>query len=177
MEFDGDLERQQRIIGLASAVLGLIARDEADRIPETVAQYLKPATEPEQEFRLLASVTVRECAALAGARMAYGRERNPDLDNELPFRIETGSEGQRRTLGIDELPPPLRTVVRTMLAEGYGDPRTADELVDIALREATQHELHFLLSASLMFTVQLANECLRLGIPMADWVRAALAPE
>lgn len=172
MEFDGDLDRQQRIIGMAGTALTLVRKQDEGALQPALVDFLAESPNPAADLRLLTFLVVRECATLAGTRIAQNRRRDPDTGT-VQFRIEVATQ-QDEPLAIDELPPPLRTVLRTILAEGYGDPRAADELVEIALHEASPEELNFLLSAGLSFTVQIAEECHRRGIATPEWVRAAL---
>lgn len=78
---------------------------------------------------------------------------------------ETGEE-----VSIDEADPPVRTAVRTLLAQVHGNQEAAREQVEIALANAEPAEMDSLLLQALRWTVRLSAECRERGLPVADWI-------
>lgn len=83
---------------------------------------------------------------------------------------ETGEE-----VSIDQADPPVRTAVRTLLAEVHGNPDAAEEQVEIALGNADPEEVTSLVLQALSWTTRLSVECLERELPVADWIAEALA--
>lgn len=83
---------------------------------------------------------------------------------------ETGEE-----VSIDQADPPVRTAVRTLLAQVHGNQDAAREQVEIALASAAPAEVDSLLLQALRWTVRLSTECLDRGLPVAGWIADTLA--
>jgi hypothetical protein len=83
---------------------------------------------------------------------------------------ETGEE-----VPIDEADPPVRTAVRTLLAEVHGNTEAAEEQVEIALASAAPDEVDSLVLQALRWTIRLSTECLDRDLPVTEWVHDALA--
>ncbi|NIJ10801.1 hypothetical protein FHU38_001145 [Saccharomonospora amisosensis] len=78
---------------------------------------------------------------------------------------ETGEE-----VSIDEADPPVRTAVRTLLAQVHGNQEAAQEQVEIAMANAAPDEVDSLLLQALRWTARLSAECLERGLPVPDWI-------
>jgi hypothetical protein len=75
---------------------------------------------------------------------------------------------------IDEADPPVRTAVRTLLAEVHGDEDAAAEQVEIALSSAAPEEMATVVIQALRWTIRLATACDERDLPVPDWIAAAL---
>lgn len=75
---------------------------------------------------------------------------------------------------IDEADPPVRTAVRTLLAEVHGDSQAAKEQIEIALANAAPAEMAMVMLQALRWTIKLAGECASRDLSVADWILDAL---
>ncbi|EIF00285.1 hypothetical protein [Saccharomonospora glauca] len=93
-----------------------------------------------------------------------------------PVRVqvldETGEE-----VSIDQATPPMRTAVRTLLAEVHGNPQAAADQVEIALANAAPDEVDSVVLAALHWTLRLAVECLERDLPVPDWIESIFNEE
>ena len=80
-----------------------------------------------------------------------------------------------REMSIDDADPPVRTAVRTLLAEVHGDTEAARDQIDIALRNADHAEMATLMVQALRWTLKLALECTSRSLPVPEWITTALA--
>lgn len=78
---------------------------------------------------------------------------------------ETGEE-----VSIDDADPPVRTAVRTLLAQVHGNQEAAREQVEIAMASAAPNEVDSLLLQALRWTARLSAECLERGLPVPGWI-------
>ena len=83
---------------------------------------------------------------------------------------ETGEE-----VSIDDADPPVRTAVRTLLAEVHGNSEAAQEQVEIALASAAPDEVNSLLLQALRWTIRLSTECRDRNLPVTSWITDALS--
>lgn len=77
-------------------------------------------------------------------------------------------------VSIDQADPPVRTAVRTLLAEVHGNSDDAREQVQIALQQAAPEEVASLVLQALRWTIRLASECMERGLPLPTWVTDAM---
>ncbi len=88
-----------------------------------------------------------------------------------PVRVQVLDESGEE-VSIDQADPPMRTAVRTLLAEVHGNTDAAADQVEIALANAAPEEVDSVVLAALHWTLRLAAECLDRDLPVPEWVEA-----
>ncbi|PRX49104.1 hypothetical protein B0I33_103137 [Prauserella shujinwangii] len=151
------------LVGKAQrALIAMRLGDDAEAL-----DVLAPTT-PEQrltETRELMLLLFAECSAMV-ATLGDG--------GSAPVKVQVfDSEGEE--VSIDQADPPVRTAVRTLLAEVHGNTEAAEEQVEIALASAAPEEVDSLVLQALRWTVRLSVECVERGLPVAGWIREAVA--
>lgn len=91
-----------------------------------------------------------------------------------PVKVQVFDE-EGTEVSIDQADPPVRTAVRTLLAEVHGNTEAAREQVEIALANASRDEVDSLVLQALRWTLRLAGECLSRELPVAPWIAQALS--
>ncbi|GHF46840.1 hypothetical protein FHX82_001532 [Amycolatopsis bartoniae] len=123
------------------------------------------APSSDEELRELMLLLFGECSTMVSVLGDGG---------SAPVKVqvfdETGEE-----VPIDEADPPVRTAVRTLLAEVHGNTEAAEEQVEIALASAAPDEVNSLLLQALRWTIRLSTECLDRDLPVTGWVHEAVA--
>ncbi|HWM02816.1 MAG TPA: hypothetical protein VNP92_10825 [Actinophytocola sp.] len=158
-------EHNRRIVESASQALAAMnagsEEDAAERV--TAAFRANPASVADaQEMMLL---LFRECSAMVAALGSGGT---------APVKMQVyDNDGQE--VPIDEADPPVRTAVRTLLAEVHGDTEAAKTHIEIALANAAPEEMVTLMVQALRWTIRLSSECTSRDLPVADWITAALS--
>jgi len=110
-----------------------------------------------QEVMLL---LFHECSAMVAALGSGGT---------APVKMQVvDNDGQE--VSIDDADPPVRTAVRTLLAEVHGDTEAAKTHIEIALANAAPEEMATLLVQALRWTLRLSDECATRDLPVADWI-------
>jgi hypothetical protein len=160
-----DPDRRQRIVDVASQALAAMnaGSDEGTAERVTAAISANPTSlEDAQELMLL---LFGECSAMVAA-LGKGAE--------APVKMQVyDDDGQE--VSIDEADPPVRTAVRTLLAEVHGDSEAARTHIQIALANAAPEEMVTLVIQALRWTIRLAHECTKRDLPVPDWITAALS--
>lgn len=164
-------ERRQRIVDSASLALAAMNAGSEEGAVERVTEAV--ATNPTnradaQEMMLL---LFRECSAMVTAlnKDSLGPDGGP-----APVKMQVyDDDGQE--IPIDEADPPVRTAVRTLLAEVHGDREAARTHIEIALTNAVPEEMVTLMIQALRWTIRLSHECLTRDLPVADWITSALS--
>lgn len=155
---------RNRIVQKAQRALRAVRSGEDAEALEQVA-----ATQPEQpvagekEARDVMLLLFGECSAMVDTLGDGGT---------APVKVQVFDE-QGAEVSIDNADPPVRTAVRTLLAQVHGNAEDADEQLAIALANATPDEVSSLLLQALRWTIRLADECLERDLPVADWVADA----
>jgi hypothetical protein len=163
---DDDLDRHRRILRMAGAALGMVRRQDHDGLLAELSDFLGHSPDGRADLRTLIGMLVHECAAMVGTFAGHATAAGP-------VRVQALDE-HAEPVPIDTLDPPVRTLMRIMLAAGYGDPTAAEEQLELALREADGQELVQLFSLTLTWTVHLVQECRRRGLAVVEWARPAL---
>ncbi len=159
-----DPDRDRRIVEAASEALAAMKagpdEDAAERVTDTFRT--NPATAADaQEMMLL---LFRECSAMVAALGSGGT---------APVKMQVyDNDGQE--VPIDEADPPVRTAVRTLLAEVHGDTEAAKTHIEIALENAAPDEMVTLMVQALRWTIRLSAECTSRDLPVAEWITTAL---
>ncbi|PXY21032.1 hypothetical protein BAY60_26520 [Prauserella muralis] len=148
------VEKAQRALlamrlGDDAEALDVLAPSAGDRLAET------------RELTLLLFGT---CSAMVGSLGDGGA---------APVKVQVFDEAGEE-VSIDQADPPVRTAVRTLLAEVHGNTEAAEEQVEIALASAAPDEVDSLLLQALRWTMRLSAECLERGLPVAPWIADAL---
>lgn len=160
-----DPDRDRRVVEAASQALAAMKagpdEDAAERVTEAFqANEASPADA--QEMMLL---LFRECSAMVAALGSGGT---------APVKMQVfDNDGQE--VPIDEADPPVRTAVRTLLAEVHGDTEAAKTHIEIALANAAPDEMVTLMVQALRWTIRLSAECTSRDLPVADWIKTALS--
>lgn len=161
-----DPDRDRRVVEAASQALAAMKaavtdNDAAERVTETFRA--NPASIADaQEIMLL---LFRECSAMVAALGSGGT---------APVKMQVyDNDGQE--VPIDEADPPVRTAVRTLLAEVHGDTEAAKTHIEIALANAAPDEMVTLMVQALRWTIRLSAECTSRDLPVAEWITTALS--
>lgn len=159
-----DPNRDRRVEAASQALAAMKAgpdEDAAERVTE-VFQASEASPADAQEMMLL---LFRECSAMVAALGSGGT---------APVKMQVfDNDGQE--VPIDEADPPVRTAVRTLLAEVHGDTEAAKTHIEIALANAAPDEMVTLMVQALRWTIRLSAECTSRDLPVADWIKTALS--
>lgn len=117
------------------------------------------------DTRELVMLLFSECSAMV-ATLGDG--------GSTPVKVQVFDE-EGTEVSIDQADPPVRTAVRTLLAEVHGNTEAAREQVEIALANASPDEVNSLVMQALRWTLRLARECLSRDLPVAPWIAEAMA--
>jgi hypothetical protein len=162
---DPHSERQRRIIAAASQALAAMQAGEDEGALDEVADAVRASPSSHSDARELMLLLFRECSTMVAALGSGGT---------TPVRMQVyDDEGQE--VPIDQADPPVRTAVRTLLAEVHGDTDGARAQIEIALTNAAPDEMAMLMVQALRWTIRLSDECRNRGLPVADWISAALS--
>lgn len=155
---------QQRLRRAAAGALAATQAGDDDSAIEQLIAFVGGSPDSHAEARELLLLLFAACSRMVGALGAGG---------SVGVQMQVfDADGQELT--IDEADPPVRTAIRTLLAEVHGDPAAARDQIEIALREATAAEMASVLLQALRWTIRLSDECIGRALPVPDWVSAAL---
>ena len=155
MEPDSESERR-RVVDIAREALAAIHVDAEDQVAAVVS-----AADARDVMLLLFG----ECSAMVAALGSGG---------SAPVKMQVfDNDGQE--VPIDEADPPVRTAVRTLLAEVHGDKESARAHIEIALANAAPEEMATLMVQALRWTMRLSDECTTRELPVAEWIAEALS--
>jgi hypothetical protein len=166
MELEDDPARDHRVLAVASAALAAARHGDSQTIVDRVTELVCSSRDGYRDLRLLISLLMRECGTMVSAISST-------TDHVPPIKISAyGEDGQ--FVPIDELAPPVRTAMRALLAEAYGDSAAAETQIDLALRNAQPQDLLVVVLQAVWFTKAMAQEFHRRGLRVVDWARAAV---
>jgi hypothetical protein len=166
VELENDPARDHRVLAVASAALAAARHGDSQAVVDSVTEFVCSSREGYRDLRLLISLLMRECGTMVSA-VSSTTDRVP------PIKIAAyGEDGQ--VLPIDELAPPVRTAMRALLAEVYGDSAAAETQIDLALRNAQPQDVLVVVLQAVWFTKAMAQEFHRRGLHVVDWARAAV---
>jgi hypothetical protein len=161
---DPDTEQRRRLIAAASQALAAMQAGEDDGALDRVADAIRSSPQSHTDATELMLLLFRECSAMVAALGSGGT---------TPVKMQVyDDDGQE--VPIDEADPPVRTAVRTLLAEVHGDTEGARAQIDIALTNADPEEMATLMVQALRWTLRLSTECSTRDLPVADWIITAL---
>jgi hypothetical protein len=159
-----DPERRQRIIVAASQALAAANDGDDGDAVERLIGFVQDSADEHTDVRELVLLLFSECSQMV-AELSEG--------GATPVRMQVfDEEGQE--VPIDEADPPVRTAVRTLLAEVHGDQDAAAEQVEIALSNAAPEEMATVVIQALRWTIRLATACQERELPVPDWISDAL---
>ncbi|MFI5608821.1 hypothetical protein [Amycolatopsis sp. NPDC051903] len=157
-------EDEQRLVEKAQRALVAISLGED---AEALEQLTPSSEEPQQrsdETKALMLLLFGECSAMVSTLGDGGT---------APVKVQVFDEDGEE-VSIDQADPPVRTAVRTLLAEVHGNTAAAQEQVEIALASAAPDEVDSLVLQALRWTIRLSVECLDRDLPVADWISDAV---
>ncbi|GAA1215648.1 hypothetical protein [Prauserella alba] len=141
------------------ALLAMRLGDDAAAIEAAALEAL--ATDDTRALMLLLFGTCSEMVATLGDGGA------------APVKVQVfDSEGEE--VAIDDAEPPVRTAVRTLLAEVHGNTDDASQQLEIALANASPDEVESLIVQALRWTMRLSTACLERDLPVEPWIAEAL---
>ena len=162
---DPHSERQRRLIAAASQALAAMQSGEDEGALDEVADAVRSSPHSHTDARELMLLLFRECSSMVAALGSGGT---------TPVRMQVyDDDGQE--VPIDQADPPVRTAVRTLLAEVHGDTDAARAHIEIALANAAPNEMAMLMVQALRWTIRLSAECTNRNLPVADWITTALS--
>lgn len=159
---DPDRDRYVEAASQALAAMHAGSEDDAaERVTETFRANPASAADAQEIMLLL----FRECSTMVAALGSGGT---------APVKMQVyDNDGQE--VPIDEADPPVRTAVRTLLAEVHGDTEAAKTHIEIALANAAPDEMVTLMVQALRWTIRLSAECASRDLPVPGWIRTALS--
>jgi len=159
-----DPDRWARLTAVAGDALVAAKAGEDAVAVDLVTGYLSGSPEGNEEIRELVLLLFSECSDMVSALGSGGA---------TPVKMQVfDEEGQE--VPIDDADPPVRTAIRTLLAEVHGDQQAAAEQIEIALANGRPQELATVVLQALRWTVKLALECEVRDLAVAPWIEAAL---
>lgn len=157
-------DRRQRIIVVASQALAAAQEGDDGDAVERLIEFVRESHDEHTDVRELVLLLFAECSRMVTELSEGGA---------TPVRMQVfDEEGQE--VPIDEADPPVRTAVRTLLAEVHGDEAAAAEQVEIALSSAAPEEMATVVIQALRWTIRLATACDERDLPVPEWISAAL---
>ena len=147
---------RQHIIAAASQALAAMHAGEDEGALDEVADAVRLSPHSYTDARELMLLLFHECSAMVAALGAGGA---------APVKMQVYDDDGRE-VPIDEADPPVRTAVRTLLAEVQ---------IEIALSNAAPNEMATLMVQALRWTLRLSDECASRNLPVADWITSALS--
>ncbi|MBY8847693.1 hypothetical protein K7G98_02760 [Saccharothrix sp. MB29] len=159
-----DPDRWSRLRAVAGEALTATKVGEDAVAVDLVTGYLSGSPEGDEEIRELVLLLFSECSDMVAALGSGGA---------TPVKMQVFDEDGQE-VPIDDADPPVRTAIRTLLAEVHGDQEAAAEQIEIALANRQPQELATVVLQALRWTVKLALECEVRDLPVAPWIATAL---
>lgn len=159
-----DPDRRARLQAVAAQALAAAKAGEDAVAVDLVTGYLSGSPEGNEEIRELVLLLFSECSEMVAALGSGGA---------TPVKMQVFDEDGQE-VPIDDADPPVRTAIRTLLAEVHGDQEAAAEQIEIALANGQPQELATVVLQALRWTVKLAVECEVRALPVSPWIAAAL---
>jgi hypothetical protein len=159
---DPNSEQPQRIIAAASAALASMHIGQDTAAVEQMTAFAHDRGRDEATELML--MLFRECSAMVAALGSGGT---------APVKMQVFDDDGHE-VPIDEADPPVRTAVRTLLAEVHGDTEAAKDQIEIALANAAPGEMAMVMMQALRWTIKLSTECTTRDLPVSLWITTAL---
>lgn len=135
-----------------------------DEAVERLIRFVHESPDEHADVRELVLLLFSECSEMV-TELSQG--------GATPVRMQVFDDAGQE-VPIDEADPPVRTAVRTLLAEVHGDRDAAAEQVEIALANAAPEEIATVLIQALRWTIRLVAECAERELPVPAWIAEAL---
>jgi hypothetical protein len=161
-----DIPDRQRIIAAASQALAAARAGDDDEAVQQLIGFVAESEDEHTDVRELVLLLFAECSTMVTELSSGGA---------TPVRMQVFDEDGQE-VPIDKADPPVRTAVRTLLAEVHGDQDAAREQVEIALANAEPEDIATVLIQALRWTIRLATECVERSLPVPEWVADAIEP-
>lgn len=161
---DGAVAPEPELLDATGNALAAVRRDDDEQALSGLTHFIGHTREPASTAAEIVLLLFNVCGELIAE---LGPGANPAV--KLQVFDSAGDE-----LSIDDAEPPVRTAVRTLLAQVHGDDASARDHVDIALSGADESQLATVLLQALRWTERLATECLEQELEVPDWIAAAL---
>lgn len=157
-------DRRQRIIVAASQALAAASEGDDGNAVDRLINFVQDSNDEHTDVRELVLLLFSECSRMVTELSEGGA---------TPVRMQVFDEDGQE-VPIDEADPPVRTAVRTLLAEVHGDEDAAAEQVEIALSSAAPEEMATVVIQALRWTIRLATACRERDLPVPEWISTAL---
>lgn len=154
-------DRDDQIRAIASRALAAMRTGDDDTSLDNLAAVLRASEGAAKDLMLL---LFHECSAMV-AELGSG--------GTAPVKMQVYDD-EGHEVSIDDADPPVRTAVRTLLAEVHGDSEAAAEQIEIAMSNAEPDEMISVLIQALRWTIKLSAECVSRDLPVPDWITTAL---
>ncbi|HEV7907074.1 MAG TPA: hypothetical protein VGP03_02945 [Pseudonocardiaceae bacterium] len=159
-----DPDRWSRLTAVAGEALAAAKAGEDAVAVDLVTGFLSGSPEGNAEISELVLLLFAECSGMVAALGSGGA---------TPVKMQVfDEEGQE--VPIDDADPPVRTAIRTLLAEVHGDQQAAAEQIQIALANGAPQELATVVLQALRWTLKLAVECQTRDLAIPPWIAVAL---
>src|SRR6266545_6345663 len=162
---DPRAERRRRLIAAASQALAAMHAGEDEGALDGVADAVRDSPNSRSDARELMLLLFHECSSMVSTLGSGGT---------TPVKMQVYDDNGEE-VPIDQADPPVRTAVRTLLAEVHGDTDSARAQIEIALTNAAPNEMAMLMVQALRWTIRLSAECTNRNLPVADWITTALS--
>jgi hypothetical protein len=159
---DANSEQPQSIIAAASAALASMHTGQDTAAVERMTAFARDQGRDQATELML--MLFHECSAMVAALGSGGT---------APVKMQVYDDDGHE-VPIDEADPPVRTAVRTLLAQVHGDTAAAKDQIEIALANAAPAEMAMVMMQALRWTIKLAAECTTRDLPVARWITEAL---
>ncbi|ONI84352.1 hypothetical protein ALI144C_14360 [Actinosynnema sp. ALI-1.44] len=159
---DPNSEQPQGLIEAASQALASMHAGEDTLAVERMTAFAEDRGREEATDLML--MLFRECSGMVAALGSGGT---------APVKMQVYDD-EGKEVPIDEADPPVRTAVRTLLAEVHGDTEAAKDQIEIALANAAPAEMAMVMMQALRWTIKLAAECTSRELAVSEWITAAL---
>ncbi|MEV4316035.1 hypothetical protein [Actinocrispum sp. NPDC049592] len=159
---DPNSEQPPSIVDAASRALASMHAGQDTGAVERMTAFARDRGRDEATELML--MLFRECSAMVAALGSGGT---------APVKMQVYDDDGHE-VPIDEADPPVRTAVRTLLAEVHGDTAAAKDHIEIALANAAPAEMAMVMMQALRWTIKLAAECSSRDLPVAPWILTAL---
>jgi hypothetical protein len=161
---DPQPERRRRLIAAASQALAAMQAGQDEGALDGVADAVRSSPHSHTDASELMLLLFHECSSMVAALGSGGT---------TPVKMQVYDD-KGEEVPIDQADPPVRTAVRTLLAEVHGDTDSARAQIEIALTNAAPGEMATLMVQALRWTLRLSTECANRDLPVADWIITAL---
>lgn len=159
-----DPERKRRLIAAASQALVAMQAGHDEGALDGIADSVRSSPHSHSDAQELMLLLFHECSAMVAALGSGGT---------TPVKMQVYDD-KGVEVPIDQADPPVRTAVRTLLAEVHGDTDSARAQIEIALTNAAPGEMATLMVQALRWTLRLSTECVNRDLPVAEWITSAL---